>query len=47
MNSEGFCPLNADSRYLRLQLTLPANTAFNHIKGVDVPDDHLSQTGAR
>ena len=46
-NSEGFCPLNAEGRFHRMRVSVPANTTFNHLKGVLVPDEFVSKTGTR
>lgn len=36
VNSVGDCPVRADGRYIRAQITLPAGSSFTHIQGVDV-----------
>lgn len=47
LNADGYCPLNSDSRYHRLRVTLPANSTFNHCMGVDIPEDSVTETGTR
>lgn len=36
VNSEGNCPVIANAKYLRARITLPSNSTFTHIQGVDV-----------
>lgn len=45
VNANGDCALNAEGRYVRARITLPAGSSFNHIQGLDVPDDMVVETG--
>ena len=43
--ANGMAPQFAEGRYHRCRITLPANSSFNHIQGVEVPDESLANTG--
>jgi hypothetical protein len=47
INSVGFCPLRTNSRYVRLRISQPAGADWQHIYGVEVPDDTVSSGGVR
>ncbi len=47
MNADGYCPLHVTARFHRMQITLPAAASWQHIQGVDVPDDAVSFKGSR
>jgi hypothetical protein len=42
VNMLGDCPQRTTGRYVRLRLTLPAGTAFNHLQGIDIGPDGVS-----
>lgn len=47
MNAVGLCPLRINARYIRLRISQPAGADWQHIYGVEVPDEAVSSGGIR
>lgn len=45
MDSSGNCFTRVEGRYFRARMTLPAGSSFDHIDGIDIPEESIIPSG--